>query len=589
MAYKHVRLPEDGQKITVENDQMNVPDNPILGYVEGDGIGPDITKACLRIWDAAVEKAYGGKRKIHWAELFMGEKAAKVYDGDYFPAETLEAIKDLWVAIKGPLTTPVGEGFRSLNVSLRQELDLYACVRPVRHYAGVPSPLKDPGKVDVVIFRENTEDVYCGIEYQSGTEENKKLAKFLKEEMKADFFEDAGLGIKPISEFGTKRLVRKAIQYAIDNGRESVTLVHKGNIMKFTEGAFRAWGYEVAREEFGHCTITEDQLYSEYNGRQPEGKIVIKDRIADIIFQLMLLRPDDFDVLATMNLNGDYLSDAAAAEVGGIGIAPGANMSDNIAVFEATHGTAPKYADKNKVNPGSLLFSGVNMLEYIGWQEAADLISLAYPEVLADKIVTYDFARNMEGATEVGTKEFADALIEQINGGIDLETKRKQRSEKLARERKQREIRRLLQPMEEMIASGRTPTSVSDVMTRTLITVTDETSVHDAMHEMRKNEVSSLVVEPNDSGEWGIMTRRDIVTKIVREGKSPTDITVGEIASRPVVTVAPETHLRDAANTIAENNISRLLVAGKDGEPMGITTETDIFGAIEQSGWLPEA
>ena len=589
MAYKHVRLPEDGQKITVENDQMNVPDNPILGYVEGDGIGPDITKACLRIWDAAVEKAYGGKRKIHWAELFMGEKAAKVYDGDYFPAETLEAIKDLWVAIKGPLTTPVGEGFRSLNVSLRQELDLYACVRPVRHYAGVPSPLKDPGKVDVVIFRENTEDVYCGIEYQSGSDENKKLAKFLKDEMKADFFDDAGLGIKPISEFGTKRLVRKAIQYAIDNGRESVTLVHKGNIMKFTEGAFRAWGYEVAREEFGHCTITEDQLYSEYNGRQPEGKIVIKDRIADIIFQLMLLRPDDFDVLATMNLNGDYLSDAAAAEVGGIGIAPGANMSDNIAVFEATHGTAPKYADKNKVNPGSLLFSGVNMLEYIGWQEAADLISLAYPEVLADKIVTYDFARNMEGATEVGTSQFADALIEQIQGGIDLETKRQQRSDKLARERKQREIRRLLQPMEEMMASGRTPTSVSDVMTRSLITVTDATSVHDAMHEMRKNEVSSLVVEQNDSGEWGIMTRRDIVTKIVRDNKSPTDITVGEIASRPVVTVAPETQLREAANVIAEKNISRLLVAGKDGELLGITTETDIFGAIEQSGWLPEA
>jgi isocitrate dehydrogenase len=589
MAYKHVRLPEGGQKITVENDQMHVPDNPILGYIEGDGIGPDITKACMRIWDAAIEKAYGGKRKVHWAELFMGEKAAKVYDGDYFPAETLEAIKDLWVAIKGPLTTPVGEGFRSLNVSLRQELDLYACVRPVRYYTGVPSPLKDPGKVDVVIFRENTEDVYCGIEYQSGTDENKKLAKFLKEEMGANFFEDAGLGIKPISEFGSKRLVRKAIQYAIDNGRESVTLVHKGNIMKFTEGAFRAWGYELAREEFSHCTITEDQLYSEYNGRQPEGKIVIKDRIADIIFQLMLLRPDDFDVLATMNLNGDYISDAAAAEVGGMGIAPGANMSDNIAVFEATHGTAPKYADKNKVNPGSLLFSGVNMLEYIGWQEAADLISLAYPEVLADKIVTYDFARNMEGATEVGTSQFADALIEQVNGGIDLEAKRKQRADKLARERKQREIRRLLQPMEEMMASGRTPTSVSDVMTRSLITVSDETSVHDAMHEMRRNEVSSLVVEQNDSGEWGIMTRRDIVTRIVRDDKSPTDITVGEIATRPVITVAPETHLREAANVIAEKSISRLLVADKDGELLGITTETDIFGAIEQSGWLPEA
>ncbi len=588
MAYKHIRLPEDGQKITVENDQMTVPDNPILGYVEGDGIGPDITKACMRIWDAAVEKAYNGKRKIHWAELFMGEKASKVYDGDYFPAETLEAIKELWVAIKGPLTTPVGEGFRSLNVSLRQELDLYACVRPVRHYAGVPSPLKDPGKVDVVIFRENTEDVYAGLEYQSGSEENKKLAKFLREEMGAKFFENAGLGIKPISEFGSKRLVRKAIQYAVDNGRESVTLVHKGNIMKFTEGAFRAWGYEVARDEFAHCTITEDELYSEYNGRQPEGKIVIKDRIADIIFQLMILRPDDFDVLATMNLNGDYLSDACAAEVGGIGIAPGANMSDNIAVFEATHGTAPKYADKDKVNPGSLLFSGVNMLEYIGWQEAADLISLAYPEVLADKIVTYDFARNMEGASEVGTSGFADALIEQINGGIDLETKRKQRSEKLARERKQREIRRLIQPLEEMIASGRTPQTVSDVMTRSLITVDDATTVHDAMHQMRSNEVSSLVVEPNEKGEWGIMTRRDIVTKIVRDNKSPTDITVGQIASRPVVTVAAETSLHEAAGVISDKNISRLLVA-RDGDIIGITTETDIFGAIEQFGWAPEA
>jgi len=587
MAYKHIELPKTGEKITVENNQLKVPDNPILGFIEGDGIGPDITKACLRIWDTAVEQAYNGKRKVHWAELYMGEKAAKIYDGDYFPAETLEAIQDLWVAIKGPLTTPVGEGFRSLNVSLRQELDLYACVRPVRHYTGVPSPLKDPGKVDVVIFRENTEDVYCGIEYQSGTEENKKLAKFLREELNANFFEDAGLGIKPISEFGTKRLVRKAIQYAIDNARESVTLVHKGNIMKFTEGAFRAWGYEVAREEFGDCTITEDELYADYNGRQPEGKIVIKDRIADIIFQLMLLRPDDFDVLATMNLNGDYLSDAAAAEVGGIGIAPGANMSDNIAVFEATHGTAPKYANQNKVNPGSLLFSGVMMLEYIGWQEAADLISLAYPEVLADKIVTYDFARNMEGATEVGTKEFGDALIEQMKGGIDLDVRRKQRSDKLARERKQREIRRLLQPMEEMIASGRTPHSVSDVMTRTLITVDDATSVHDAMHMMRQSNVSSLVVEPNKDGVWGIMTRRDVVTKIVKDNQSPTDLNVGQICSRPVVTVPPHTHLHEAANIISEKNISRLLVE-KDGEMIGITTETDIFGAIEQFGWIPE-
>jgi len=410
-------MPASGEKISVSGDTFSVPENPILGYVEGDGIGPDITKACLRVWDAAVERAYDGNRKVHWAELYMGEKAAGIYDGDYFPAETLEAIKDLTVAIKGPLTTPVGKGFRSLNVALRQSLDLYACVRPVRHYAGVPSPLKEPQKVDVVFFRENTEDVYAGLEWQSGSDDNKKLAKFLREEMDADFFEDAGLGVKPISEFGSKRLVRKAIQYAIDNGRESVTLVHKGNIMKFTEGAFREWGYEVAKEEFGDITITEDELWEKHDGKRPEGKIVIKDRIADIMFQLMLLRPDDFDVIATMNLNGDYMSDAAAAEVGGIGIAPGANMADNIAVFEATHGTAPKYADQNKVNPGSLLFSGVNMFEYLGWPEVAQQINKAYEKVLADKVVTYDFARNMTGAKEVGTSQFADALIEKIQSG----------------------------------------------------------------------------------------------------------------------------------------------------------------------------
>lgn len=418
MAYQYVQMPEDGEKISVTEDSFSVPENPVLGYVEGDGVGRDITSACLRVWDEAVARAYGGKRKIHWAELFMGEKAAGIYNGEYFPKETLEAIQDLTVAIKGPLTTPVGQGFRSLNVALRQALDLYACVRPVRHYEGVPSPIVEPEKVDVVVFRENTEDVYAGLEYEAGSDENKKLAHFLRTEMGADFFEDAGLGIKPISEFGSKRLVRKAIQYAIDNGRESVTLVHKGNIMKFTEGAFREWGYEVAREEFGDITITEDELWEQYGGKWPEGKIVIKDRIADIMFQLMLMRADDFDVIATMNLNGDYLSDAAAAEVGGIGIAPGANMADNVAVFEATHGTAPKYADQNKVNPGSLLFSGVNMLEYIGWHEAAELINRAYPQVLADKVVTYDFARNMTGATEVGTSEFADALIDKIQSGV---------------------------------------------------------------------------------------------------------------------------------------------------------------------------
>ena len=414
MTYKHIRLPETGDKITVSGGKLKVSDNPILGFVEGDGIGPDITKASLRVWDAAVEKAYGGKRKVHWAELFMGEKAAGIYDGDYFPAETLAACQDLVVSIKGPLTTPIGGGFRSLNVSLRQDLDLYACVRPVRYYAGVPSPLRRPEEVDVVIFRENTEDVYSGIEYAAGTQENKKLAKFLREEMGCEFFEDAGLGVKPVSAFGSKRLFRKAIQYAIDHQRESVTIVHKGNIMKFTEGAFRNWCYEVAAEEFGEHTVTESDLWDKYDGERPEGKIIVKDRIADIMFQLMQLRPAEFDVLATTNLNGDYLSDAAAAEVGGVGIAPGANMADHIAVFEATHGTAPKYSNQDKVNPSSLLLSGVMMLEYIGWIEAANLINDSFGKVIDDKTVTYDFARQMEGATTVPTSGFADALIKKI-------------------------------------------------------------------------------------------------------------------------------------------------------------------------------
>ena len=586
-AYRHIKVPTTGEKVSIKNGKLHVPDQPIIGYVEGDGIGPDITKACLRIWDAAIQKAYGGQRKIHWCEVFLGEKAAGIYDGNYCPDETLEALKDLVVSIKGPLTTPVGGGFRSLNVALRQDLDLYACVRPVRHYAGVPSPLKNPGKVDVVIFRENTEDVYAGIEYKSGTPENEKVAKFLKEEMKAKFFEGSGIGIKPISAFGSKRLVRKAIQYAIDNGRESVTLVHKGNIMKFTEGAFRNWGYEVAREEFGEVTITEEQLYNEYKGKQPEGKIVIKDRIADIMFQMMLLRPDEFDVLATPNLNGDYLSDAVAAEVGGMGIAPGANMSDNIAVFEATHGTAPKYANLNKVNPGSLLFSGVMMLEYMGWQEAADLITLVYPEVIGDGIVTYDFARQIDGATEVGTSQFADALIERIQGGVDLETKRKAQQEQLAKERKQREIRRLLQPMEEMLDSGRVPHTVADLMTRSLITVTDEETVESAMHVMTDNDISSVVVEPNAKGVYGILTRRDIVSKIVRGGKNPATTKVKDIATRPTVSVAAETSIREAADALSEHNFSRLTVTQGD-KIIGIVTETDIFNAVEKFGWANE-
>ncbi|HET8551009.1 MAG TPA: isocitrate dehydrogenase (NADP(+)) [Gammaproteobacteria bacterium] len=414
MAYQHVKLPDGGEKITAQNGKLSVPDNPILGYVEGDGIGVDITPACLKVWDAAIEKAYGGKRKVHWAQLYLGEAAAAKYDGDYFPAETRDVITDLKVAIKGPLTTPVGEGFRSLNVALRQDLDLYACVRPVKYYRGVPSPLREPQKIDVAIFRENTEDVYAGIEYQAGSPENAKLAKFLRDELGANFFDGSGLGVKPISEFGSKRLVRKAIQYAIDYGRDSVTLVHKGNIMKFTEGAFRKWGYELAKDEFGDVTITEDELWDKYDGKRPEGKIVVKDRIADIMFQMMLLRPDEFSVIATPNLNGDYLSDAVAAEVGGVGIAPGANIGDDVAVFEATHGTAPKHAGKDKVNPGSLLFSGVMMLDYIGWPEAGKLIANAYEKVVGDKVVTYDFARQMEGAKEVKTSEFADALIQAL-------------------------------------------------------------------------------------------------------------------------------------------------------------------------------
>ncbi|MDX1453971.1 MAG: NADP-dependent isocitrate dehydrogenase [Gammaproteobacteria bacterium] len=410
MAYQHIKLPEGGEKVTIKDGKLNVPDQPILGYVEGDGIGVDITPPCLKIWDAAVEKAYGGKKKVHWAELFMGEKAAGIYDGDYFPQETKDALKDLVISIKGPLTTPVGEGFRSLNVSLRQELDLYACVRPVKYYKGVPSPLRHPEEIDVVIFRENTEDVYAGIEYETGSAENEKVTKFLREEMGAKFFDGSGIGIKPISAFGTKRLVRMAIEYAIDNDRASVTLVHKGNIMKFTEGAFRKWGYEVAAEEYG-AELLDGGPWMTMKNPKTGNEIVIKDAIADIMFQNMLLRPADYDVLATMNLNGDYLSDAIAAEVGGVGIAPGGNMSDEVAVFEATHGTAPKHAGQNKVNPGSLLFSGVSMFEHIGWTEVAEIITKAYEKTIEQKIVTYDFARQMDAANKVSTSDFADAVI----------------------------------------------------------------------------------------------------------------------------------------------------------------------------------
>ncbi len=414
MTYSKIVVPTEGERITTREGKLHVPHNPILLWIEGDGIGPDIMTASKRIWDAAVQKAYGGQRKIAWMEIYAGEKAAGLFGGDYFPAESLQAIREFVVGIKGPLTTPVGGGFRSLNVALRKDLDLYACIRPVKWYPGVPSPLRRPEQVDCVIFRENTEDVYAGIEYKAGSPEAAKVERFLKEEMGAKFFDNSGIGIKPISAFGTKRLVRKALDYAARNGRKSVTFVHKGNIQKFTEGAFMQWGYELAKQEYGDVTITEQELWDNHGGKQPAGKIVVKDRIADIMFQQMLLRPAEYDVIATPNLNGDYLSDAVAAEVGGVGIAPGANIGDFLAVFEATHGTAPKYANQDKVNPGSLLLSGVMMLDYLGWTEAARAAERAYTRAVADKIVTYDFARQMEGAKEVKTSEFASAVIERL-------------------------------------------------------------------------------------------------------------------------------------------------------------------------------
>ncbi|RKZ27217.1 NADP-dependent isocitrate dehydrogenase [bacterium] len=424
----------EGQMIKVEGGNLMVPDFPIIPFIEGDGIGPDIMSASLRVWDAAVEKAYGGKRKIVWKEIYAGEKAHRKV-GSYLPDETIAAIKEHIIAIKGPLTTPVGGGFRSLNVTMRKVLELYACVRPVRYYRGSPSPVKNPEKLNIVIFRENTEDVYAGIEWRKGTQEAKKLIEILKEQFGSNIREDSGIGIKPISEFGTKRLVRKAIQYAIDNGLKSVTLVHKGNIMKYTEGAFKEWGYEVAREEFRDYIITESELwdqvigddgvtpttkpgaYSELRGGReagdPGNRIVIKDRIADQMFQQLLTRPDEYSVLAMPNLNGDYMSDAAAGQVGGLGIAPGANIGDYVALFEPTHGSAPKYRGMDKVNPSSLILSGVMMLRYMKWNEAADIIEDAIEKTISDRKVTYDFARHF-GIEPIKTSEFAQEIIKRM-------------------------------------------------------------------------------------------------------------------------------------------------------------------------------
>jgi len=411
--YKQIELDTGGTRIAVRNDTMHVPDCPIIPFIEGDGIGPDIWKATRKVLDAAVEKAYGGKKKIAWTEILAGGKAFEE-TGEWLPDETLDAIKRYIVAIKGPLTTPVGGGFRSLNVTIRQKLDLYACIRPVRWFEGTPSPVREPEKLDVVIFRENTEDVYAGFEWQRASEEAVRLIRILKQEFNANIRPDSGIGIKPISATGTKRLVRKAIEYAIKNRRSSVTIVHKGNIMKYTEGAFRDWGYELARDEFPHETITEAEVWDKHGGTVPAGKIVIKDRIADSMFQQILTRTAEYDVLATPNLNGDYLSDACAAQVGGIGMAPGANIGDFVGVFEATHGTAPKYGGKNVANPSSLILSGCMMCDYLGWTEASALIRTALELCISDKKVTYDLDRLMENATKLSTSDFADAIIERM-------------------------------------------------------------------------------------------------------------------------------------------------------------------------------
>jgi isocitrate dehydrogenase len=418
MGYQKIQVPATGDKITVNADtSLNVPNNPIIPFIEGDGIGVDISPVMIKVVDAAVQKAYGGERKISWMEVYAGEKATQVYDQDtWLPQETLDAVKDYVVSIKGPLTTPVGGGIRSLNVALRQQLDLYVCLRPVRWFEGVPSPVKKPGDVDMTIFRENSEDIYAGIEWKAGSPEANKVIKFLKEEMgvtKIRFDQDCGIGVKPVSKEGTKRLARKALQYVVDNDRDSLTIVHKGNIMKFTEGAFKEWAYEIAAEEFG-ATLLDGGPWMQFKNPRTGKNVIVKDAIADAMLQQILLRPAEYDVIATLNLNGDYLSDALAAEVGGIGIAPGANLSDTVAMFEATHGTAPKYAGKDQVNPGSLILSAEMMLRHMGWVEAADLIIKGTNGAIGAKTVTYDFERLMDGAKLLSCSAFGDALISHM-------------------------------------------------------------------------------------------------------------------------------------------------------------------------------
>lgn len=418
MAYQHISVPQDGEKITLNPDNsLNVPDRPIVPYIEGDGIGVDVTPPMINVVNAAIEKAYGGKRSIAWMEVYSGEKAVQVYGNDqWLPEETLEAFQEFAIGIKGPLTTPVGGGIRSLNVALRQELDLYVCQRPVRWFEGVPSPVKEPGKTNMVIFRENSEDIYAGVEWAAGTPEADKLIKILQDEFgvtKIRFPQECGIGIKPVSKEGTQRLVRRTIQYAIDQDLPSVTLVHKGNIMKFTEGAFKEWGYELAQEEFG-AELLDGGPWCVLKNPNTGNDIIIKDVIADAMLQQVLLRPDEYSAIATLNLNGDYLSDALAAQVGGIGIAPGANIGDTVAIFEATHGTAPKYAGQDKVNPGSVILSAEMMLRHLGWNEAADLIVKGMERAITAKTVTYDFERLMDGATLVSSSQFGEEIIKHM-------------------------------------------------------------------------------------------------------------------------------------------------------------------------------
>jgi len=416
--YKYAKLPEGGQKVQLKKNSFgesvpDVPDNPIIPFIQGDGIGVDIWQASQPVFDAAVEKAYGGSRKINWMKVYAGEEANKVC-GEYLPQETIDALREFIISIKGPLTTPVGGGFRSLNVTLRQRLDLYACVRPIEYFKGISAPVVAPEEVSMTIFRENTEDVYSGIEFESGSPEAKKLHDFLTKELGAKIREGSGLGVKPISEIGTKRLVAKAISYAIENKLSSVTLAHKGNIMKYTEGAFKTWGYEVAKEKFADYIITEDEVWEKHDGKAPASKIVVKDRIADNLFQQVLIRPQDYDVIATMNLNGDYLSDALAAQIGGLGIAPGANIGEGLALFEATHGTAPKYAGLDKVNPSSVILSAVMMFDYMGWSEVSALIKQGITKSIQNKTVTYDFHRSMENAKLLKCSEFGQAIISNM-------------------------------------------------------------------------------------------------------------------------------------------------------------------------------